>query len=218
MTNNYVNLVPKQRQQASCKKERMHFWMGSCGGYALLWLIAILVIKLIGIAGPDALGADLEKINNRAKEVEADLSMIRSDLGRSSAEFAASQKIGSQPDWSVILSLLSSTLGESIVLREFQLKTDQASDSASSRGINNIFRQEKPASKQQNIDMGMVELEIGGLGLNQQSVSEYVLRLEQLDLFSQVKLVETRREPFLDSQAIAFHLQCIFNSSEASNP
>lgn len=217
MTRISVNLVPQQRQQARCRKARMQFWMGSCGGYALLWVMALLVIKFIGIAGPEALGSDLEKINNRAKEVEADLAQLRSDLGRSNAELAAAQKIGSQPDWSVLLSLLASTLGDSIVLRDCQLMTDQASDSAASKGKITTFLQEAVSADKPIADLGNIQLQIGGLGLNQQAVSEYVLRLEQLDLFSQVKLVETRREPFLDSQAIAFHIQCVFNSSEASN-
>ena len=196
----------------------MQFWMGSCGGYALLWLVAFFVLRLIGIGGPNALGSDLEKINNRAKEVEADLAQIRSNLGRSNSELAASRKIGSQPDWSVLLSLLASTLGDSIVLRDCQIITDQASDSTSSKANRTTFLQEAVSTRKTITDMGTVQLKIGGLGLNQQAVSEYVLRLERLELFSHVKLIETRREPFLDSQAIAFHLQCIFNSSGVSNP
>lgn len=210
MTRISVNLVPKQRQKARCMNARLQFWMGSCGGYALLWLSAFILIRLLGIGGPDALGSDLEKITSRAKEVESDLAQLRSDLGRSSAELAASQKIGSQPDWSVLLSLLSATLGDSIVLRDCQLITDQASDSPSAKV--------RASTKNSDTDLGTVQLKIGGLGLSQQAVSEYVLRLERLEVFSQVKLIETRREPFLDGQAIAFHLQCIFNSSEASNP
>ena len=196
----------------------MQFWMGSCGGYALLWLVAFFVLRLIGIGGPNALGSDLEKINNRAKEVEADLAQIRSNLGRSNSELAASRKIGSQPDWSVLLSLLASTLGDSIVLRDCQIITDQASDSTSSKANRTTFLQEAVSTRKIITDMGTVQLKIGGLGLNQQAVSEYVLRLERLELFSHVKLIETRREPFLDGQAIAFRLQCIFNSSGVSNP
>ena len=218
MTRISVNLVPKQRQKARCMNARLQFWMGSCGGYSLLWVSAFILIRLIGIGGPDALGSDLEKITSRAKEVESDLAQLRSDLGRSSAELAASRKIGSQPDWSVLLSLLSATLGDSIVLRDCQLITDQASDSTSSKGNRTKFLQEAVSTRKPVADMGTVQLQIGGLGLNQQAVSEYVLRLERLELFSQVKLIETKREPFLDGQAIAFHLQCIFNSSEESNP
>lgn len=217
MTRNSVNLVPKQRQQARCKNARMQFWMGSCGGYALLWLIAFFLLRLIGNGGPNALGSDLEKINNRTKEVEGNLAQIRSDLGRSNAELAASRKIGSQPDWSVLLSVLASTLGDSIVLRECQLTTAQSSDSASSNGKKIKFLQEVVSNNKPVADRGNVQLQISGLGLNQQAVSEYVLRIEQLDLFSLVKLVETRREPFLDSQAIAFSLRCIFDSSEVPN-
>lgn len=218
MTRISVNLVPKKRQQARCMNARLQFWMGSCGGYALLWLMAFFLIKIIGIGGPAALGSDLEKITIRAKEVESDLAQLRSDLGRSSAELAASQKIGSQPDWSVLLSLLSSTLGDSIVLRDCQLITDQASGSASSKRNRTTFLHEAVSTKKPVADLGTVQLQIGGLGLSQQAVSEYVLRLERMDLFSHVKLIETRREPFLDGQAIAFRLQCIFNSSGVSNP
>ncbi len=218
MTKISVNLVPKQRQEARCRNSRIKFWVSSCGGYALLWLIALIFVNVIGVADPEALGSDLEEINERAKAVEAELAQLRSDLGRSNAELAASQKIGFQPDWSVLLSLLSTTIGDSIVLRDCQLLTNQASDSSSSKNARPTFLQEEETAKESVAGLGSVELLIAGLGLSQQDVSEYVLRLEQLELFNQVKLVETRREPFLDSQAIAFHIQCNFNNSEAVNP
>lgn len=213
-----VNLIPKQRQEDWCKKSRIQFWLGSCGGYALLWVIALLVVKIIGIDDPVALAADVEKINNRSQEVETELSKLRSELERSNAELAASQKIGSQPDWSVLLSLMSSTLGDSIVLRKCLLLTDQSSDPVSSKRKRTTSLQRAGIAKKHDTGMGTVELQVGGLGLSQQDVSKFVLRLEQLEIFDQVKLVETRREPFLDGQAIAFNLTCFINSSEASSP
>lgn len=218
MTNTSVNLVPVQRQRARCKKSRARFWLGSCGCYALLWVVALIVLKNIGIDNPKALASDVEKINSQTKEVEIELSQIRSELGRANAELAASQKIGSQPDWSVLLSLISSTLGDSIVLRKCHLMTDQTSASVYSKHKKTVFLQRDGLADKHNTGLGTIELQVGGLGLSQKDVSEFVLRLEDLQLFNQVKLVDTKREPFLDGHAIAFNLICIINSSEVSSP
>ncbi len=63
-----------------------------------------------------------------------------------------------------------------------------------------------------------IQLQLGGLGLAQQAVSEFVLRLEETSLFRQVKLLDTKREPFLDSDAIAFHIECLIETEEAVQP
>ena len=52
------------------------------------------------------------------------------------------------------------------------------------------------------------------MGRSQSAVAQYVLRLETMGLFAKVNLVETRREPFLDGQAIAFRVACDFKSAE----
>ena len=51
-----------------------------------------------------------------------------------------------------------------------------------------------------------------GYARSQAAVSQFVLRLEAAGLFDRVTVMRTAREPFLDDQAIAFHLQCLLGS------
>jgi hypothetical protein len=51
-------------------------------------------------------------------------------------------------------------------------------------------------------------LTLRGLGRTQSAVSQFVLRLEKLGPFDRVKLIDTRREPFLENEAFAFHVEC----------
>ena len=50
-----------------------------------------------------------------------------------------------------------------------------------------------------------------GLGGSQGDVSRFVLRLEQLDLFRSVKLLDTSREAFADRHVVAFRLECVID-------
>ena len=92
------------------------------------------------------------------------------------------------------------------------LGTDSATGPAAAIATNN-------ASAPSGIpDPANIQLELLGLGLSQQAVSEFVLRLEEMTLFRQVKLIETRREPYLESEAIAFRIVCVFQTAEVSQP
>jgi hypothetical protein len=51
-------------------------------------------------------------------------------------------------------------------------------------------------------------LTITGYGRSQAAVSHFVLRLEEAQLFDQVTLIKTSREPFAASDAYAFQIEC----------
>ena len=59
-----------------------------------------------------------------------------------------------------------------------------------------------------------VLLEVVGIGRSQLAVSQHVLRLEQTGLFSKVNLIDTGREPFLNTNAIGFRIQCVFGETQ----
>jgi Tfp pilus assembly protein PilN len=107
--------------------------------------------------------------------------------------------VGKQPDWSILLALLASTLEDEIVLRSVRLVSGAAEEG-------------------DQREAGAPNLDFAGLGQSQAAVSRFVLRLEEISLFRSVKLLDTRREPFLDGHAITFRVECVLDDGgEASS-
>jgi hypothetical protein len=49
------------------------------------------------------------------------------------------------------------------------------------------------------------------LAQSQLAVTKFVLRLEKVGLFSKVTLLDTSREPFRETEATSFRLECIID-------
>ncbi len=201
-----VNLVPSARREAQVRSARIRFWFMACAVYGLGWLGVLVLVGATPLNDDRGLRDELRQVNGLVEESESELAALRSELAQSRAELTTSLTIGKQPDWSALLALLSTTLGDRIVLRNCKLTTLHKSPSA--RGSATGVARESTT----------IQLQLGGLGLAQQAVSEFVLRLEETSLFRQVKLLDTRREPFLDGDAIAFHIECLLETEEGLQP
>jgi hypothetical protein len=57
-------------------------------------------------------------------------------------------------------------------------------------------------------------MKVSGIGRSQQSISRFVLRLEQTALFRSVKLVRTQRQQFLTDFGVSFEVSCVFANGE----
>ncbi len=201
-----VNLVPSARREAQVRNARIRFWFMTCAIYGLGWLAVLVLVGATALNDDTGVRDELRQINGLVAESESELAALRGELARSRADLTTSLTIGKQPDWSALLALLSTTLGDRIILRNCKLTTLHKSPGA--RGpVTGVARASTT-----------IQLQLGGLGLAQQAVSEFVLRLEETSLFRQVKLLDTKREPFLDSEAIAFHIECLLETEEALQP
>ena len=211
-----VNLVPLARREMHHKKARVRFWLMTSGAYGLCWLVIALLIGATGFNDDTVLRQELDQLNALVGSSESELSQMRGELGRFNVELATSRAIGRQPDWSILLVLLSSTLGDHITLRNCTLETSH--ESLGTGGPQTAIATNNASAPSGIPDAANIQLELIGLGLSQQAVSEFVLRLEEMTLFRQVKLIETRREPYLESEAIAFRIVCVFQTAEVSQP
>ncbi len=211
-----VNLVPSARREAQVRTARIRFWFMTCAVYGLGWLGVLVLVGATALNDDTDLRDELRQVNGLVAESESKLAALRGELVRSRAELTTALTIGKQPDWSALLALLSTTLGDRIILRNCKLTTLHKSPGA---------RRPVTASTVEDRSVGgvarestTIQLQLGGLGLVQQAVSEFVLRLEETSLFRQVKLLDTRREPFLDGDAIAFHIECLLETEEGLQP
>ena len=211
-----VNLVPSARREEQVRSARVRFWFMTCATYGLGWLAAFALVGATALNDDTGLGDELRQVNGLVAESKSELAALRDELARSRAELTTSLTIGKQPDWSALLALLSTTLGDRIILRNCKLTTLHKSPGA--RGPVTASTIEVRSVRGVARESTTIQLQLGGLGMAQQAVSEFVLRLEETSLFRQVTLLDTKREPFLDGDAIAFHIECLLETEEAVQP
>ncbi len=211
-----VNLVPSARREEQVRSDRIRFWFMTCVIYGLGWLAVLVLVGATALNDDAGPRDELRQVNTLIAESESELAALQGELARSRAELTPSLTIGKQPDWSALLALLSTTLGDRIILRNCKLTTFHKSPGA--RGPVTASTIKDRPMRGVARESTTIQLQLGGFGLAQQAVSEFVLRLEETSLFRQVKLLDTRREPFLNSDAIAFHIECLLETEEVRQP
>jgi hypothetical protein len=116
----------------------------------------------------------------------------------------ASRAVTTQPNWSILLALLAESRGDQIVLRQCKLRPVTAD--VSYQAAPALSTTANPVGTKPRRDA--YTLTIRGIGETQPTVSQFVLRLEQMQLFDRVDIIKTQRKPFGNRQAVAFELEC----------
>ena len=186
-----VNLMPQARIDAHLRQERRHAW---CIGVSSYVGSLLLIAAAAYLWWPDqhaAVAAELASVQEQTQKDEAAISALRPRIREAMSSLAAARSIGDQPDWSLLLGLLSKLLGDDTVLSSCKLTVA-------------LPTSDEPAPDDQVRHL----LSLTGLGRSHAAVLEYVRKLEQIGLFQAVTVIDTRSEPFTDGQAIAFHIEC----------
>jgi hypothetical protein len=197
MPDRAVNLVPDERREARRRRRRSKVWVGACTLYACAWLAVYLVIQATMASDDRVLREGVEQLRTAVQAKDTAVAAMKLDLQQAVSQLQANLAVGRQPDWSILLALLSATLEDEVVLRNVHL-------------INSV---QEPSGGQPTITLGF-----SGLGLSQGAVSRFVLRLEEISLFRSVKLMDTRRESFMTGHAIGFRVECILDDGGGQAP
>jgi hypothetical protein len=205
-----VNLIPIARRQIVTVRRHVRWWAWGCSGYAVVLLVALALAQFGWIDQDAAIAEELTAVRAEMGESRVALAELRQELDQAAVELRAATAVGRQPDWSVLLAHVARSLGEEIVLRRCRLDafTPDTEQTAGSQGIRRTAS--AGASGLQAGDGVFVVLD--GYGRTQQSVSDFLLRLERGETFEEVKLLDTRREPFLAGHAVTFRIQAELNT------
>jgi Fimbrial assembly protein (PilN) len=195
-----INLIPRRRIEARLRRARLRRWVAVCVVYALMLAVAGMASWSVIDTADEAIADDLTKLRAHLDELDRDAAAVRRDLAEANANLAASQEVAGQPDWSLLLALLAQNLGDQVVLSSCQVGPPGAVAGGAGRPA--------AGAADESALPDSVVVRLAGLGRSQAAVSQFVLRLEGLTLFSRVKLIDTRREPFLNADAVAFNLDC----------
>ncbi len=203
MTATGVNLIPAARRQGKQRQVRVRWWLTACVVYAAMWIAAFVAAQVVVRSEDRALRGKLVEGSAKVQEAEKTVDALRGRIDRDEARLASGRAVGEQPDWSLLLAMLSSALGDETVLRNIRLQAppEAAPGAPVGAGGAGAARTLRP-----------ITLDLTGLGRTQQVVSEFVLRLEHTPLFKKVRLINTRREPFLNDHAVVFRIECVLDA------
>lgn len=201
------NLIPAERMARRRRKARRRMWTAICAMYAILLAAGSLTAHMIC---PGDARCTSEQLEATALEIEQShdaLLALSGELAQATATLEAARAMRQQPRWSRLLAELSRQLDEEMVLSRCQLVTS-VSGSGSTAGE----WKEALASKPLGAFLGerRYRLVLSGFGKTQEAVSRFVLRLEGLGVFDQVRLANSSRQAFQAGDAVAFSIDCHF--------
>jgi hypothetical protein len=209
-----INLIPMQIQHAKARRRRIRAWAMIAIGWCSTLAIAYAGFYLKFAYPVHSLDAELNQAATNIDEIEHNLATTRAQIQELSQKLDSNRRAVIHPDWSILLALLSDSLGDDIVL-------GTASVSRGEEAIA-IPVQKTAAAPAPPTPIAKVAikppaaptwtLSIQGLGRTPTAVSQFVLRLESTGLFDHVDPQKITREPFRNAEATAFRIECQMKS------
>ncbi len=213
---NLTNLMPIARQQQRVCRVRLRAWAVACG--LLGFTLAATAVWSRCAAGDDKpipfvelsrVSQQISRDAEAAHDLQSRIALVRHEM--QSVRF-----VSDQPDWSLLLQLVSNSLGDDVVLKSCDLThRAEAPVPMSARDLHpapvaTVHPAPEPPHRETLI------LHLAGFARSQAEVSNFVLRLEAIGLFQNVKLLQSARQPLLAGEAIGFELECPIRAGQES--
>ena len=199
---NSVNLISGKRLALRRRRLVNRRWGWVCAILIGVWVTAGLAIRSMWMPGSNVI-EELAQSGSQIEQLAIDLTRQAAQLKQIRAELAAGRAITTRSDWSVVLAVVSRCAGDGLVLRKCQLSPVwDRNASPGLRSVGNSLHKDElePVMASQWI------LQLAGVGKTLEDVSQFVLRLEQTNLFDRVQVVDSGQEVFLGEPATSFIL------------
>jgi hypothetical protein len=208
-----VNLLPQPRQLAAAARNRAQRWCWGAAGYAALLLMAYAACAAIVHVDADDKSPVLEKTTRQIEELNSATAALKPQLAEAHTKLAVARTVGDQPDWSLLLAIISSTIDDDVVLRSTKLEVADALVMVQPQvpPARANATEAKPDSAENQPTM--LRLTLHGMGRSQAAVAQFVLRLERLGLFERVDLVNSTRQSVGTIDAHVFRIDCMLQRS-----
>ncbi len=203
-----VNLIPQPRRQAASARKRAQRWCWSVAGYAALLLGGYVACAAAITLQSDDKSAMIEKTARQIDELNNATAALKPQLTEAHTKLSVARTVGDQPDWSLLLVIISATLDDDIVLSSTKLEpiTPEVKPAAPSKDGKET---KDPTIAQPS----MLALSLQGMGRSQAAVTQFVLRLERLGLFERVDLARSGRQTVGNTEANVFRIECLLQRS-----
>lgn len=193
-----ANLIPAPRRRARAARARVRVWGAACTALALALMGAFASLSSIESGDQERLELALARGARTADNLERDVASAKARNGDLSRKLAITKAMVDHPDWSVLLSLVSSTRPRQVMLERVALKAAEAPKDA--KGV----RGGPPLES--------YVVRIGGLAGSQSDVMNYVGALERTGMFDSVRPPETRSREVVNRELVGFDIECTISA------
>lgn len=188
MTRPTVNLVPTAHLGRIRTRRCVRRWIAASVGVIALTSMAMAYIRIDGRNSGFRIDSRLGEIRAEVASLESALPALERAIADAQARAQVNRRLGSRPDWGVLLAVLDSARPSGLVFESCAVSPSDV--------------EAAPMPDR----LGPVRLEIHGLSGEQQSVQEFVVRLENTGLFDEVQLMSTSRRVVGNLERVEFHL------------
>jgi Tfp pilus assembly protein PilN len=206
-----VNLIPAHRLQAAKCAACLRGWVVGTAAYAVVLVFGWVTIVAAASGASGVAAEQLEKHQRQILQVRQGQQRLEPQLREVQMRLKAAQAVSVQPDWSILLGALAAALGDGSVLQDVELTPLEDSGNSGLTAVASSGSAEATAARAQP---GRYVLRLRGLGQSQQAVGEFVLSLEGLGAFRSVRLVQTARQPYGQTEAISFNVDCTLDGGK----
>lgn len=205
-----VNLIPAARLARRRRNTRLYIWAAILGAYGMCLIASSATLQALRVSEDRSLNGQRANLARQVEQDNQELLEIRKELADARVARETTRAIRHQPDWSRLFLGLSERLGDEIVLSQCRLATltadnrivgEQWTESMPVRPLGEMLKECRHT------------LQLSGFGKSQESVSQFVLRLEGTGLFKSVRLTSSCRQTFLEREAVAFSVECQFKGA-----
>jgi len=201
-----VNLIPNHRRASKCRRAHLRRCAVGCAIWGVLSLGAAGMCHALWGSGSSSEAEDrLAKVLEDIQRTDRAIASVRKDLETAQSALRANQAIANQPDWSILLGILGRKVGNEVVLKSCRLRP---ADARASGLPVRTGRAQPVAGARSMAGSAPYVLEVSGMAKSPKAASAFVLALDDKTLFARVTLLNTAREPFYESDAIAFKVEC----------
>ncbi len=200
-----TNLISSARLLKKQYNKCLRRWAAGCAAYVFVVGAVLAGCYFVWGSHDRALAGELQAAESKVAEVAVEVDRLQQEVAKVKAALQASRAVGKHPDWSTLLVLLSRELGDKVVLKVCRLEPVGAGNHGGQIGLLDASKKPTVSTPLERRRYG---LKLTGFGKSQTAVSQFVLRLEQFDLFEEVRLTKSNRRSFLNGQAVAFEIEC----------
>ena len=193
------NFIPTHRLEADHRQHRRRGWIAACVTYGVVLVSLSLGGWMVWWEDAGALADQLATAEDQFVQTRRLADSARDHLAMSEVTLQANRAISDQPDWSVLLALLSETLDDEVFLSTVALAPPMPA---------------APHARPGDRAAGPYRLNVSGYGRSPMAISQFVVGLENADVFDLVKVLQTKRQRLLADTAVAFDLGCTLNGLE----
>jgi Fimbrial assembly protein (PilN) len=206
---NGVNLIPAARREMWRKNARVRVWMCVAPLCASILAGAYGYLRMSWETSTDAFAADVAKADAQIKAVETETAKARAKADSQRPVLSAAKAVGEQPDWSLLLAMLASSLGDQAVLSSCVL---EPAPEPAAPSLKPGAKPDAPPPKD-SARPARFTLALTGLAGSQDAVALMVTSLESKKVFDNVTIVEARRATLSGHDAVNFRIECVLSDA-----